>query len=275
MRGRSPEERRDVRRRDESSRRFVAISHVRTVCVFGSRDASRFASEPDSRRVKIQLESARARHGADVDIRALEAPSGPRREPLAPRDAPGVFLPRHAHIPISTNMVVASVVAAPCAVLARLGARKSYGGRRGSPGTAPRASSPAAELVVSSDSDVRRGDAATPSATSFDRSPRAREALRAPRTGPRGGDPNSADRRTSSNCSLSVRCRRVRSKRVVVGRARPPPRTPLTLSNLRTPRHLSRRCHDARDRPSAPVPRTTSARVDAAKAGGWWTARPS
>ena len=56
MIGRSPEERRDVRRRDESSRRIVAttFSFSYDHCVFGSRDASRFASEPDSRCVKIQ-----------------------------------------------------------------------------------------------------------------------------------------------------------------------------------------------------------------------------
>ena len=44
-------------------------------------------------------------------------------------------------------MVVASAVVAPCAVPARLGARKSYGAAAVRPARAPRASSPAAEPV--------------------------------------------------------------------------------------------------------------------------------
>jgi hypothetical protein len=118
---------------------------------------------------------------------ALEAPSGPRREPLVPRDAPGVFLPRHAHIPIPTNMVVASAVVAPCAVPARLGARKSYGA------AAVRPASGAARVVP------RRGAGACPPdlrgpAAATPRGCRARCSLRYP---PRAGEgaPNPADRR--------------------------------------------------------------------------------
>lgn len=110
-----------------------------------------------------------------------------RREPLVPRDAPGVFLPRHAHIPIPTNMVVASAVVAPCAVPARLGARKSYGA------AAVRPASGATRVVP------RRGAGACPPdlrgpAAATPRGCRARCSLRYP---PRAGEgaPNPADRR--------------------------------------------------------------------------------
>ena len=101
-----------------------------------------------------------------------------RREPLVPRDAPGVFLPRHAHIPIPTNMVVASAVVAPCAVPARLGARKSYGA------AAVRPASGAARVVP------RRGAGACPPdlrgpAAATPRGRRARRSLRYP---PRAGE---------------------------------------------------------------------------------------
>jgi hypothetical protein len=104
-----------------------------------------------------------------------------------PRDAPGVFLPRHAHIPIPTNMVVASAVVAPCAVPARLGARKSYGA------AAVRPASGATRVVP------RRGAGACPPdlrgpAAATPRGCRARCSLRYP---PRAGEgaPNPADRR--------------------------------------------------------------------------------
>ena len=195
----------------------------------------------------------------------------PRREPLAPRDAPGVFLPRHAHIPISTNMVVASVVAAPCAVPARLGARKSYGA------AAVRPASGAARVVPRRGAgacppDLRRPAAATP------RGRRARPSLRSfparegGRSAPRGPDrarrptPTAQIRRTSSESVLSLSGRAAprpfEARRRLRPRAPTRSRTrPLTLSNpLEPSRHLSRR-QSRRARPGAlraPVPRRTT-----------------
>ena len=127
----------------------------------------------------------------------------PRREPLAPRDAPGVFLPRHAHIPISTNMVVASVVAAPCAVPARLGARKSYGAAAGRP------VSGAARVVTRRGAgacppDLRGPAAATPRGRRARRSLRSFPVREGGRSAPRGPDrarrptPTAQIRRSSS-----------------------------------------------------------------------------
>jgi hypothetical protein len=131
-----------------------------------------------------------------------------RREPLVPRDAPGVFLPRHAHIPIPTNMVVASAVVAPCAVPARLGARKSYGA------AAVRPASGATRVVP------RRGAGACPPdlrgpAAATPRGCRARCSLRyPPRPGegapnPRGptraaGRPATAQIRRSSSAISAI-----------------------------------------------------------------------
>jgi hypothetical protein len=125
-----------------------------------------------------------------------------------PRDAPGVFLPRHAHIPIPTNMVVASAVVAPCAVPARLGARKSYGA------AAVRPASGATRVVP------RRGAGACPPdlrgpAAATPRGCRARCSLRYPqRAGegapnPRGptraaGRPATAQIRRSSSAISAI-----------------------------------------------------------------------
>lgn len=145
-----------------------------------SRDSSLFASADVPGRACRSLEDFR-QSGKNVQVRHPERSKRRavhRREPLVPRDAPGVFLPRHAHIPIPTNMVVASAVVAPCAVPARLGARKSYGA------AAVRPASGATRVVP------RRGAGACPPdlrgpAAATPRGCRARCSLRYP---PRAGE---------------------------------------------------------------------------------------
>ena len=112
-----------------------------------------------------------------------------RREPLVPRDAPGVFLPRHAHIPIPTNMVVASAVVAPCAVPARLGARKSYGAAAVRPASGatrvvPRRGAGACPPISEVPPRRRRADAERDAPFDIPRAPG--RALRTPRTDARG-----------------------------------------------------------------------------------------
>ena len=187
-----------------------------------SRVAFRRPPTPDTSRVSLaRTLPAVWKKCAGASSGALEAPSGPRREPLVPRDAPGVFLPRHAHIPIPTNMVVASAVVAPCAVPARLGARKSYGA------AAVRPASGATRVVP------RRGAGACPPdlrgpAAATPRGCRARCSLRyPPRAGegapnPRGptraaGRPATAQIRRSSSAISAIwtRAESVRAHRRV------------------------------------------------------------
>ena len=235
MRGRSPEERRDVRRRDESSRRFVAISHVRTVCVFGSRDASRFASEPDSRCVKISLEKARlARHVFDVDIRALEAPSGPPpRATCAARRARRLPSASRAHPNLDEygrRVGRRRPLRRPRAPRRAQELRR----RRGSPGIGRRARRPPprSRCVPPGSPTSGRGDAAwTSSATLPSIVPRARGGRSAPR-GPdraRRPTPTAQIRRTSSESVLSLsRSRRAASVRSA---SSPPAARAHSLSN--------------------------------------------
>ena len=229
MIGRSPEERRDVRRRDDV---FVFVRPLRL------RIARRVTFRVGAGQPMCEDPVCKKRGWRGTFLTSTSERSKrravPRREPLAPRDAPGVFLPRHAHIPISTNMVVASVVAAPCAVPARLGARKSYGA------AAVRPASGAARVVPRRGAgacppDLRRPAAATP------RGRRARPSLRSfparegGRSAPRGPDrarrptPTAQIRRTSSESVLSLsRSRRAASVRSA---SSPPAARAHSLSN--------------------------------------------